>query len=224
MCTGFVVSDRAFVTAAHCISAFPADATWSVTLEAGAPASPVARPGIVFDEFPLPLLVDSLPAQAVVVHPRFDPQTRVHDVAPLLHPAGTFAGVRPVELPRAGLLDRLDRRRALRGRLLRLVGYGTDPEWGDGDPVFVLEGHRQTAVAPVRALTRGRLHLLGDPRRTGRGGLCVGDSRGPQLLGRRETAVSLLTDSGPTCREGIVAQRLDTRAERAFLARHLALP
>jgi hypothetical protein len=224
LCSGMVLSDRVFLTAAHCIATMPEGTAWSVTLEPGAPAAPVVRPGIVFDEFPLPFLVPSLAAPEVVVHPDHDPERRTHDLAVLRHPPGTFAGVTPVVLPRARLLDRLRHRGALRGRSFRLVGYGTDPERGEGAPVFVLEGYRQTATAPFLRLTRTRLHLQGDVRRTRRGGLCLGDSGSPQLLEGTNRAVSLLTTHEETCSGRMEAQRLDTRSERAFLDDFVDVP
>ena len=153
------------------------------------------------------------------MHPRFDPDTRRHDVALLLFAPGTFAGIAPVKLPDARSLDRV----AHRGDLLRLVGYGTDP-WGDGEPRYIFDGYRQTARAPFRALTRTQLLLDGDPRRTGHGGLCYGDSGGPQFLGETGVAASLLSHAGDTCREGIQGQRLDTRAVRRFLSRYVDVP
>src|SRR5687768_17335565 len=41
LCTGSVISDDAFLTAAHCIAAIP-DAQWVVTLDGGSPEQPVA--------------------------------------------------------------------------------------------------------------------------------------------------------------------------------------
>ena len=95
---------------------------------------------------------------------------------------------------------------------------------GAGAPRFILEGYRQTATAPFRRLARTQLLLKGDPRRTGQGGLCYGDSGSPQFPGDSDVAVALLSNPGETCREGIRSQRLDTRAVRAFLSRYVAVP
>src|SRR5918998_6953896 len=123
LCAGSVVSDRVFLTAAHCIAAF-AGSDWGVTLQPGSPASPIAQPGVFPDDFPFRALTPVTPAAKVVLHPDFDPETRKHDVAVLLFPEGTFAGVRPVRLPQADVLDRRARRGRLRGQRFGLVAYG----------------------------------------------------------------------------------------------------
>jgi Trypsin len=213
LCSGSVLSDRHFLTAAHCIPAVPPDVEWVVSLEPGRPAAPVVIPGIFPDDFPHPFAVPAKRGGVAVVHPDFDPDRLAHDVAVIRFPARTFAGVEPVQLPPAGLLDDL---RRVERRSFRLVGYGTDPEFGDGPPVYVLEGYRQTAVASFEALTRRQLVLA-------RGG-CLGDSGSPQLLDDSNLAVSVFSATGPDCRGPNAAQRLDTRSERRFLERFVDLP
>jgi hypothetical protein len=213
LCSGSVLSDRHFLTAAHCIPAVPPDVEWVVTLEPGSPSAPVVVPGIFPDDFPHPLAVPSARGGVAITHPDFDPERLAHDVAVIRFSKGTFAGVEPVALPRAGLLDDL---RGIERRSFRLVGYGVDPEYGDGPPVFVVEGYRQTAIASFQALTRRQLVLR-------RGG-CFGDSGSPQLVGDSDLAVSQFSDPGPDCRGPNTAQRLDTRSERRFLERFVDLP
>jgi hypothetical protein len=194
-----------------------------VTLEGGSPASPVARPSVFPDDGLQPILAETVPALDAIIHPEFGGfDHRTHDVAVLLFPEGTFAGVTPVELPAAGLLDRLHRRRGLQGERFWLVGFGVDPE-GPG-PQFINEGYRQMATAPFRALTARRLDLDGDARRTGQGGICYGDSGSPQLLGDSNLAVSVMSDGAPDCRGTIHGQRLDTVSERRFLSQYVDLP
>jgi hypothetical protein len=125
-CTGTVVSDRVFLTAAHCLTDLPAGTSFAVTLEAGAPATPMYRPGRIFDDFPNPFNTPAPFAKQAVIHPKFGGDDRpAHDVGVLVFAPGTFAGVKPVELPREGQLDRVARER----QSFRLVGYGGDPEW-----------------------------------------------------------------------------------------------
>ena len=167
-CSGTVVSDDVFLTAAHCLINFPAGTSFAVTLEPGAPATPVYRPGRIFDDFPYPFSTDLPFASKAVLHPKFGgDELRTHDVGVLVFPPDTFKDVRPVELPRAGMLERLQ----LRDRAFRLVSYGGDPEWGNGgEPVIIAEGYRQTATAPFKRLTAAQLQLDGRtrPARAGR--------------------------------------------------------
>jgi Trypsin len=213
LCSGSVLSDRAFLTAAHCIDVL-GDVQEVVTLEPGSPQDPVFEPGVAFDDFPFAITVPVQRPLATIVHPRFDPDTRHHNVAVLLFAPRTFR-VHPVTLPPLRLLELLRIPRLARHASFTLVGYGSDPDYSAGDPRFVLDGYRQTATAPFKALTANDLLLQGADV-SGQGGLCIGDSGSPQFLGPTNIAVSLLSFDGDTCRDP-VSQRLDTRAEQRFL-------
>jgi hypothetical protein len=220
-CTGTVISDAVFLTAAHCLINFAPGTAFAVTLEAGAPAAPVYRPGRIFEDFPYVFSAPAPFAKEAVIHPQFGgDELRTHDIGVLRFPRGTFAGVTPVALPRPGQLDRVVRERAS----MRLVGYGGDPEWGDGALVVIAEGYRQTATAPAKRLTRTQLQLDGRVRVTGQGGLCLGDSGSPQLLGDSNLQLSLFSSGADDCHGTILGQRLDTPSERRFLAQYVDLP
>jgi hypothetical protein len=209
LCSGSVLSDRAFLTAAHCISVFGDSVQWVASLEPGGPEQPAYEPGFVFDDFPFAITAPVERPLATVVHPRFDPETLAHDLAVLVFPKGTF-DVRPIELARPNLLDRLARKRALQDQFFTLVGYGADPDFSGPEPRFFARGYRATTTAPFVALSPRQLRL-------GRG-LCLGDSGSPQFLGDSNVAVSQLSSDGESCDE-IVAQRLDDPSDRGFLAR-----
>jgi hypothetical protein len=221
LCSGSVISERVFLTAAHCIAAFPKDGfpqvEWSVSLEPGSAAGPVATPGLVFDDFPFAVRVPTTAALHVAVHPRFDPETRAHDLAVLVMPKRTFAGVRPVRLPPGRFLPKLARRETT----LTLVGYGADPDFSGAAPKFLFEGYRQVAAAPIRGLTDRWVELGNTPEV---GGVCLGDSGSPQLAPGTSIAVSQVSTDGPPeapCTGTALAHRLDRPAERRFLARYL---
>ena len=216
-CTGSVLSDRVFLTAAHCIDVFDDGVEWVVSLEAGTPQHPAYTPGFVPDDVPFAIAAPVERPLATIVHPAFDPDTLAHDLAVLVFAPRTF-DVAPVELPRPNLLDSLSRKPGLAGTSFTLVGYGADPDYRTAEPRYLARGYRQTATAPYLALTSRQLHLQGS-HQSGEGGLCLGDSGSPQVLGASNLAVSQLSAVGDTCRQ-IVAQRLDDPSDRGFLSRY----
>jgi hypothetical protein len=233
ICTGSVISDHAFLTAAHCIEPplvqLPPDVQWVVTLEPGSPTSPVVPGGYFPADYPA-CCVLALPesqferANGAVVDPDYvpgfvpgsgAPTLGPHDLAVVLFPAGTFASVRPVDLPRPGQLDHLAAAGDRRGPQFTLTAYGGEVRSGG----LYLAGYRKTARATFHDLAGNWLQLdsaAGEQPHSG--GLCTGDSGSPQFLGDTNTQVSLLHESSPGCNGTSYAQRLDTPAEQAFLA------
>src|SRR3989442_1457265 len=88
LCSGSLIAPRVFLTAAHCVSFFPADAQLYVSFNADLFASGLEV--IAATEF------------------HFDPGFGhdlgdLHDVAVVLLPAGSTTKIQPLGLPRAGL-------------------------------------------------------------------------------------------------------------------------
>lgn len=231
ICTGSVISDHAFLTAAHCIEneiigQFPA-VTWAVTLEGGSPSAHVVPGGYDFPGCCFMTGPESSIARAtgVNVDPSFDPAAftspagGTHDLAVVVFAAGTFAGVTPVQIVRPGLLDHLAAAGRRHGPQLTVVGYGT--ELRDGQSY--VPGYRKTGRAAFTGLTDMWLKLSESNSMLPRSAApCEGDSGGPLFLGGSNIQVSVFhTFSGPACDGTGYAQRLDTPGEQAFLAQYL---
>ncbi|MDN5865271.1 MAG: S1 family peptidase [Gammaproteobacteria bacterium] len=212
-CSGFVISDSAFVTAAHCITPvagfFQAfgGATWVVSLEGGSPRHPVVPPGCldaahIFFSIPdFPLLVAGVAAENVFLHP--DPV--LHDIAVLRFAEGSF-GVRPVRLPEEGALDELASRGVLDNMPVHGVGYGAGEPCEGG---VTIVGYRQRALMANAGLDATGQRLLWQLPQPLWGALPgLGDSGGPVFL--RGTVVALTSF-------GAFWQRLDTESSLEFL-------
>jgi Trypsin len=224
LCSGSVISDSVFLTAAHCIAAIPG-VQWVVSLEGGSPADPVATTGFFPDDFPFALTVPVHRSIGAVVHPDFGGgQARENDLAVVLFPEGTFDGVTPVDLPTAGLLDELAAQGGLHDETVTLVGYGSDAELGP--PRYGVFAYRQTATAPIQAVTTWGLRIQQAEAATGQGGLCYGDSGSPQFLGGSDSnlVVSSFSRHPTTCGGVSRGQRLDTASAREFLSQFVGLP
>ncbi len=155
ICTGSVLSDHLFLTAAHCIEngIVGGGVTWAVTLEPGSTRRRRRAGRVVFDDFPQCCVVkdsSSLVDAAGVVVADYDPTTGSGtDLAVLDFAGHPFAGIAPVRLPRLGLLDHLAAHGARKGPQFTLVGYGA--ELRDGRTY--VPGYRKTGRASFAGLT-----------------------------------------------------------------------
>ena len=205
LCSGFVISDWAFVTAAHCIiTPGPFAKSWAVTLEPGTPENPVILPGIFTgaNVFDFPMLVETIDAITVHVHPGFDPGSMTLDIAVLEFPPGTFK-VRPVRLAEQDYLDELDIQGVLNRRPVGLVGYGAQALTVEG---FVMPGYRSRGFSLVSGLTGDRLFLTTTDVFSAKP--LPGDSGSPQFISGRAVSLRSTGDN----------QRLDLPEVLDFLA------
>lgn len=218
ICSGFVVSDSAFVTAAHCIVRVqPFARSWAVTLEGGSPEAPVILPG-VFDRSPpapnvfdFPFLVESVTATAVTLHPMYDPATQANDVAVLEFPGGTF-NVPPIRVVNSQWMEFLEHTGVLYYLPVLLQGYGASEDIDGMGLRFLIPGYRQWGFTQVSATSAERISYAPTERFDARA--LPGDSGSPQRILGRAVSVTSVGDS----------QRLDTPPVRAFLAPYFGRP
>jgi len=208
-CSGFVISDRAFVTAAHCIDLVDGfSPSYVVTLEPGTPENPMYLPGLFTGAniFDFPMLVEIINAIDVHVHPGFNPGNLTLDVAVLEFPPGSFK-VRPVRLAEQYYLDELDIQTVLYRRPLGLVGYGAQALTNEG---YVMPGYRSRGFSLVSDLNED--HLISAPTDEFDANIMMGDSGSPQFISGR--AVSLTSTIN-------LYQRLDIPEVLDFLAPYI---
>ena len=247
-CSGFFVgpllsnpSENVFITAAHCLNFLDevgiAANQLVVTFDADAHIDPVAcgiicatswfrATGFAFDERYGP------PGSSFLGHAgAFDYGAVLLEDVP--------AGLVPVELPTAGLLDQLAAQGGLRPHtLFDNVGYGRIPFLKEGPPGrrppgggggsnegFTDPPGRMFSTSLFNGLTRDFLKLNQNINvRDGNGGGCFGDSGSPKLIHDTNLAVALTGGGDPLCRVNAINPRLDTPEAREFYGQFLELP
>jgi secreted trypsin-like serine protease len=134
----------------------------------------------------------------------------------------------PVQLPPAGLLNRMKASGTLNRTLFTSVGYGVqEPQPGRGGITNPFPMERWYSAGEFNALNPTWLRIA-QTQATGDGGTCSGDSGGPQFLGagttETETQVSITITGDVFCFATNVAYRLDTPSARTFLSQFVTLP
>lgn len=117
------------------------------------------------------------------------------------------SGVAPVPLPAQDALDAA----GVRAQSVTNVGYGYT------DRTYTFDGYRRWSTSRISNVQPTELMLADQP-----GGVCYGDSGGPQLLGGVEVAIT--STGNRACAGQSFAYRLDTASARAFLSEYVALP
>lgn len=215
ICSGTLIDERVFLTAAHCTASLASqgiDTVW-VTFDPTYDEDSTSTAGLLRGTY--------------VNHPDFGSggQSDTHDIAVVLLKKN--AGVQPADLPTAGLLSRLKAEHELRDRRFTAVGYGLVRDDKTGGPHGFSDGDgiRRFALQSALSLQKSWLTLSMQPS-TGNGGTCYGDSGGPHFLGgaRSNLIVSITVSGDAMCRALDTTYRLDTPAVRDFLDDFVALP
>lgn len=211
-CSGSLISSTVFLTASHCTAALTSRGiqphqvwvTFDPTFDQDSPlvrgtyhTNPLYASGGQNDTFDI----------AVIVLDRAVNRT-------------------PVQLPEAGLLNRLKASGALRDKRFTAVGYGTVRESITGGFDGITDDNRRLfATQSFLALEKAWLQLSMNPA-TGSGGTCYGDSGGPHFLGGpgSNLQVSLTVTGDAVCKATDTTYRLDTASARDFLSDYVTLP
>jgi hypothetical protein len=212
ICSGTLIDEDVFLTAAHCVSFLTSEDEVFVSF--------------AVDVDPIP--GGLLPGTAIM-HPDFGhDQANPFDIAVV--DLDSPVGLETADLPEVGLLDDMRAAGTLRGSRYTAVGYGVhEPEVGGGPPsdpqegnapVFPYDGERWRSVSSFRALNEAWLRLSQN-NATGDAGTCFGDSGGPNFLGagagETDTIASITITGDAMCLATNETFRLDTQASADFL-------
>lgn len=217
-CSGTLIAPTVFLTASHCTS-FLED-------------NGISLVGVSFDsQFTTGSLPDGTPVggssrvytATMHTNPLYNQRESDPEDIAVLTLNEAPAGLTPVQLPSAGVLDQMKQAGTLQGTRFTSVGYGDqEPTNEPGGKVYPFTGERRVSTGGFNALNNVWLRLSQNPS-TGNGGTCFGDSGGPQFL-PDGTQVSITISGDSVCRSTNVDYRLDTPQARAFLGQFVSLP
>jgi hypothetical protein len=234
VCSGTMVDDDTYLTAAHCTDDWPAGTRFFVSLEQDVQSKLDA---VVKDGLTAQQQAEKFLAEGWIVEgdPHQDPaypgnSANSHDIGVLdfadrdVTPQDVW-DFTPATLPTAGQLDALGSR-ALDAADWWAVGYGTqEAQRGPGGHTHPGGGVRMKGLEDFNALNKTWVRLAMNESR-GLGGACYGDSGGPNFVvldGEWVLAATTITGDVP-CYATNVAYRMDTESARSFLAPFVDLP
>jgi hypothetical protein len=232
VCSGTMVDDDTYLTAAHCTDDWPTGTRFFVSLEQDvqtliddhAALTPSAQAALFLAHG---WIVEGDPHQDAAF-PGNSADSHDIGVIDFADRAVTPQDVwefTPATLPTEGQLTELGSR-ALDAAAWWAVGYGTqEAARGPGGHTHPGGGVRMKALEDFNALNKTWVRLAMNESRD-LGGACYGDSGGPNFValdGQLVLAATTITGDAP-CYATNVAYRLDTPGARAFLEPFVDLP
>lgn len=207
LCSGTLIDEDVFMTAAHCTEFLASEGIEDVW--------------VTFDP--------TFDARSQLIHgtyhshPEFNQsQSDPKDIAVVV--LDRAVSIAPARLPTANLLDQMRADGTIDDQHYTAVGYGTVRETRKTGPQGIVDNtERRFATQTFSTLTDAWLKLSMNES-TGDGGTCFGDSGGPHFLGDSDLIVSLTVTGDAVCKSTDVTYRVDTASSRDFLDDFVAVP
>jgi secreted trypsin-like serine protease len=210
LCSGSLIADKVFLTAAHCTNYLSANDVdpHDIWVSFDSVVGPDAT-----------LYRGTYKVNPNYGHDEADP----NDVAVVVFD-DPVPGVPPARLPTAGLLDQMKDTGTLKRQPFTAVGYGTVRDDKTGGPHSLADNNeRRFVVQSFLALKPAWIQLSMNPS-TGNGGTCYGDSGGPHFIGDTNVIAAITVTGDRWCRATDVDYRMDTESARSYLSQFVDLP